>query len=29
MAAEGHSEKMVSNMEVYMKQRGGIELLHV
>jgi len=29
MAAEGQSDKMVSNMEVCMKQRGGTEFLYV
>jgi len=27
-AAEGQSDKMVSDMEVWMKQRGEIEFLH-
>jgi len=29
MAAEGQSDKMVSDMKVLMKQRGGSEFLHV
>ena len=29
MAAEGQSDRMTSDMEVGMKQRYGIELLHV
>ena len=29
MAAEGQSDKMVSDMKVLMKQRGGTEFLHV
>ena len=29
MAAEGHSDKMVSDMEVRMKKRCGIESFHV
>ena len=29
MAAEGHSDKMTSDMEVCMKQRCVIEFLHV
>ena len=29
MAAEGQSDRMVSDMEVCKKQRGGIEFLHV
>ena len=29
MAAEGHSDKMLSDMEARVKQRGGIKLLHV
>ena len=29
MAAEGHSDKMASDMEVRMKQRCGIEFLHM
>jgi len=28
MAAEGQSDKLVSDMEVWMKQRGGIKFLH-
>ena len=28
MAAEGQSDRMASDMEVHMKQRGGIECLH-
>ena len=28
MAAEGHTDKMASDMEVPMKQRGGTEFLH-
>ena len=28
MAAEGQSDRMVSDMEVHMKQRCGIEFLH-
>ena len=28
MAAEGHSDKMASDMEVWMKQRCGSEFLH-
>ena len=28
MAAEGQSDRMVSGMEVRMKQRGGTEFLH-
>ena len=29
MAAEGQSDKMAPDMEVHMKQRCGIEFLHV
>lgn len=29
MAAEGQSDKMASDVEVRMKQRGDIEFLHV
>jgi len=29
MAAEGQSNKMASDMEVHMKQRCGLEFLHV
>ena len=29
MAAEGQSDRMVSDMEVHMKQRCGTEFLHV
>ena len=29
MAAEGQSHRMVSGMEVHLKQRCGIEFLHV
>jgi len=29
MAAEGQSDKMASDMEVHIKQRCGIEFLHV
>ena len=29
MAAEEQSDRMVSDMEVWMKQRGAIEFLHV
>mgnify|MGYP001855056762 CR=1 FL=1 len=29
MAAEGHSDRMVSDMKVHMKQRCVIEFLHV
>jgi len=28
MAAEGQSDRMVSDMGVYIKQRGGVEFLH-
>jgi len=28
MAAEGWSDKMLSDMKVYMKERGGAEYLH-
>jgi len=28
MAAEGQSDRMVSDMEVHVKQRGGIEFLY-
>ena len=28
MAAEGHTDKMASDVEVPMKQRGGTEFLH-
>ena len=28
MAAEGHSDKLVSHVEVHVKKRGGIEFLH-
>jgi len=29
MAAEGQPDRMDSDMEVWMKQKGGIEFLHV
>ena len=29
MAVQGHSEQMLSDMEMVMKQRCGIEFLHV
>ena len=29
MTAEGQSDKMASDMGVHLKQRGGIEFLHV